>query len=225
MKAAINTLFSSSYPCSPAPPPSTSHTLPPCNPLLQPPVFTPPRSTSSTANKPSNMPFISDKSVQPLSLTQLKGLAALVAPDPITHGDITAQLIVKGETGLPGDAEGDVGDDIKYRLSIPTRWCPPVHDDDGFLCEDINPFDRILLLPPVSGSGATATPGSEINLLDMVQPTPTHQLAENGGRKVIILPRRVPVTPAGSKLLFRLGGDVLPFTKMSARRNWVRCLV
>lgn len=55
----------------------------------------------------------------------------------------------------------------KIRLTIPTKWCPPLHDEDGYLHPEINPYDRQVLFPH-PGQCQLFTP----NLLDLVDGSP-----------------------------------------------------
>ena len=161
-----------------------------------------------------------------LSPDQLHILASLVASRPVTHGGITAQLIApdlptsqtgnkpKNQTRNETEEKGEndaIDEDVKLRLTVGSKWIPPMYDEDGFLSDKLNPYDRRLIITPNPAAPATISDG--VNLLDLVQSNGFPARIEEGndgkdGTRSLIVPRRDTCSPAGKDFLTSTSGSV-----------------
>ncbi|KAK1926312.1 hypothetical protein DB88DRAFT_158487 [Papiliotrema laurentii] len=169
--------------------------------------------TSRTHREPNQTPFVTP-STMTLTTTltasrepKVQPLVPLCMTQPIVQNGLTACIIWDGQVGKQGDSSGPATpNDVRFRITVPTQWCPPMHDEDGCLDTTINPYDRDLLI------AEDAQPGlANVNLLDLVSgPLPPEEEGEgDGGEGKVRMSRRAQVSPSGRDLLMHIGGDIL----------------
>ena len=130
--------------------------------------------------------------------------AKLLMLPPVLQDGIKAEMVLitpaKGSVVTPGRVY------VAMVLTIPTKWSPPTYDEDAEPWDKINPYDRVLVLPPLPADKFQSRQATaQVHLLNMFQQGP-----EVNGK--IIMPRR---EGDSGNFSFWSGGYITSFIKQA----------
>ncbi|ORX34574.1 hypothetical protein BD324DRAFT_636485 [Kockovaella imperatae] len=124
----------------------------------------------------------------------------LLRLEPVKDGDIEARIVLRAAKREPRKDIPEVG--VAMTLTVPTKWSPPLYDEDAEPGPEINPYDRELVLPVIPGR-----PTPKVNLLNTFVPP------EDTDTSKIIMERR---EGNAGNFQFWSGGKITMFMRQAS---------